>query len=142
MLKKITIFIILYILIFVSGKLVLNYFDMEYIAYFYNFSFILIGILIFIVTYLIYRKENKDKFVSIMLIFEYIFEFIIMLILYIILTFAIDLESEKIITEHNKYYVLRYDYTWPNDLVIEKYDFINIFIRTRNPISKEHMNNY
>lgn len=140
--KKLIIGMIIYIILFVLGKIVLNYFDMEYLAYFYNLSFILLGIIVFIVTYLIYKEDkmNKVKGGIIVLISEYVIEVFIMVIIYGIVLFAGDLEKEKIITENNELYVLRYESTWPDYSAIKKYKCVTFFIRKKEPVEVNVIN--
>ncbi len=141
--KKLTIGLIIYTILFILGKILLNAFGMEYIAYFYPLSFILEAIIVLVITYLGYKEEKVDKIKGgpVVLIMEYLAEIILIIILYFGLTFVVDLKSEKIILDSSGYYVLRYNYSWPNTAVVEKYKFVTFFIRSKEPIDVEYVNN-
>ena len=120
--KKLTIGLIIYTILFILGKILLNAFGMEYIAYFYPLSFILEAIIVLAITYLGYKEEKVDKIKGgpVVLIMEYLAEIILIII---------------------GYYVLRYNYSWPNTAVVEKYKFVTFFIRSKEPIDVEYVNN-
>ena len=47
---------------------------------------------------------------------------------------SLYLEKEKIITENNELYVLRYESTWPDYSAIKKYKCVTFFIRKKEPV--------
>lgn len=141
--KKLIIVLIVYAILFILGKILLNAMGMEYIAYFYTLSFILEAVIVLVITYLGYKEEKVDKVKGgpVVLVMEYLAELVLMIILYFGITLAVDLKSEKITLDSSGYYVLRYNYSWPNTAVVEKYKFVTFFIRGKEPIYVERVNN-
>lgn len=136
MVKKLTIGLIIYIILLILGHIILNLFNLEFITYVYTFSFVIISLLIFIITALIFKEDKMKISIGniILLLFEYMVEIFLLIIVFFIGVFFCDIEKEKVIYENNNVYVIRYDSEWPNVQRKEKYRYINFLVRSKEPI--------
>jgi len=137
--KSILFYTVIYIIIFIVSKVILNALGMKYMQYINYFSIILvlIGIISGVIQIFV---NSKSKNLRICIIIFSIFIIGIMLIgSPIILLFIGLLPPEHIVEKDNKKYVA-YVYSWL-DTRVEYYDYINFFLMGNTERIEDFYNN-
>ncbi len=129
--KMILFYSILYILIFLLIKFILNLFGLEYMGWFYNISYIIIVLSIFIGIMQLIIKLNVGKALKIVLTIIYVIIYsVVIMFLIVLLGFMNFFPDEKIVMENNEKMVVnnvrrfmngtRYYYRYVNFIMKEK----------------------